>query len=335
MLARLEVCCYWRPFQQPLRTRYGWWSVRKGILIRLTDLETGQQGYGEIAPIPWFGSETFEQALAFCRQLPAKLSEAQIKEIPATLAATRFGLECAWLACRDPGWLARDLSGLSFCGFLGKAPPPGSYPVYKGKVGVDPFATEWKKLESWLEQLPAGARLRLDANGGLTLAEARQWLAACDRLNREYPGKIEFFEQPLPPEQYADLIQLSREFQTPIALDESVASLEQLQAVHRSGWQGILVVKPSLIGSGLALRDYLSQHPGLDLVFSSALETPIGAWHGLAWAGSLQAKSAYPRAVGWGVGELFQEGDSLALVKLSAQERAALMQAVWERYSQS
>jgi O-succinylbenzoate synthase len=334
LLARLEVCCYRQPFRQPLRTRYGLWSTREGILIRLTDLETGQQGYGEVAPIPWLGSETLEEALAFCRQLPAELSEAQIKEIPAALPATRFGLECACLACRDPGWLDRDLSGLSFCGLLGKDTPSGSYPVYKGKVGMDPFAAERKKLESWLERLPAGSRLRLDANGGLTLAEARQWLALCDRINREWPGKIEFFEQPLPPEQYADLIQLSREFQTPIALDESVVGLEQLQAVHRSGWQGILVVKPSLMGSGLALRDYLSQHPGLDLVFSSALETPIGAWHGLAWAGSLQAKTACPRAVGWGVGELFQEGDPLDLLKLSPHERAAWMQAVWERHSQ-
>jgi o-succinylbenzoate synthase len=35
-----------------------------------------------------------------------------------------------------------------------------------------------------------------------------------------------------------------------------------------------------------------------------------------------------------GVGEFFQEGDPLTLITLSAQERAALMQAVWERHSQ-
>jgi O-succinylbenzoate synthase len=242
--------------------------------------------------------------------LPAELSEAQIKGIPAALPATRFGLECAWLACRDPGWLDRDLSGLSFGGLLGKDTPSGSYPVYKGKVGMDPFAAERKKLESWLERLPAGSRLRLDANGGLTLAEARQWLALCDRINREWPGKIEFFEQPLPPEQYADLIQLSREFQTPIALDESVVGLEQLQAVHRSGWQGILVVKPSLMGSGLALRDYLSQHPGLDLVF---LLSPRNPYRRLAWAslgGIPASKNRLPQGRGMGGGGAFPGGGS-------------------------
>ncbi|ABC99431.1 o-succinylbenzoate synthase [Thermostichus sp. MS-CIW-19] len=331
---RFAFCRYRRPFRQPLRTRYGLWSIREGILVRLTDAETGGQGYGEIAPIPWLGSETVEEALAFCQQLPPELSEAEIEKIPATLPATRFGLECAWLACRDPGWLARDLSGLSWCGLFGKTPPSGSYPAYKVKVGVEPLEQEVKKLESWLEQLPAGSCLRLDANGGLSLEGARRWLALCDRINQEWPGKIEFFEQPLPPAQHADLSRLSWEFQTPIALDESVVGLEQLQAVHQAGWKGILVVKPSLVGSCLALRDYLRQHPSLDLAFSSALETPIGAWHGLVWAGSLQAKTAHPRALGWGVGEFFQEGDPLTLITLSAQERAALMQAVWERHSQ-
>ncbi len=329
-----EFRWYRRPFRQPLRTRYGLWSIREGILVRLTDAETGGQGYGEIAPIPWLGSETVEEALAFCQQLPPELSEAEIEKIPATLPATRFGLECAWLACRDPGWLARDLSGLSWCGLLGKTAPADPYPAYKVKVGVEPLEQEVKKLESWLEQLPAGSCLRLDANGGLSLEGARRWLALCDRINQEWPGKIEFFEQPLPPAQHADLSRLSWEFQTPIALDESVVGLEQLQAVHQAGWKGILVVKPSLVGSCLALRDYLRQHPSLDLAFSSALETPIGAWHGLVWAGSLQAKSACPRAVGWGVREFFQEGDPLTLITLSAQGRAALMQAVWERHSQ-
>lgn len=350
-LGRLEkrfsfaFCPYWLPFRRPLRTHHGLWSVREGILIRLTDRETGCQGYGEIAPIPWFGSETLEQALAFCRQLPPLLSEAYILGIPEALPACRFGLEGAWLACRDRDWLNKDLSLLSFCELLGETLPPESYKdsykdsvpltrsVYKLKVGRDPMQQELEKLEQWLERLPPGSRLRLDANGGLGLAEAHRWLMVCDRLNQDSPGKIEFLEQPLPPDQHAHLVELSRQYQTPVALDESVACLEQLQAVHRSGWTGILVVKPSLVGSCIALREYLSRHPGLDLVFSSALETPIGAWHGLAWAGSLQEKTACPRAVGWGVGEFFQEGDPLTLTQLSAQERAALMQAVWERYS--
>ncbi len=324
---------YQRSFRQPLRTSHGLWSVREGILIRLTDPETGGQGYGEIAPIPWFGSETLEQALQFCRQLPTELSEEQIEGIPATLPACRFGFESAWLACQDPDGFGRDLSNLTFSGLLGEATGEGAYPVYKWKVGVDPIEQELYRLAQWLEQLPQGSRLRLDANGGLTLPEAQRWLAACDRLNQDPPARIEFMEQPLPPAQYAHLVQLSQDYQTPIALDESVAQLGQLQQIHQSGWTGILVVKPALIGSCLALQDYLDQHPDLDLVFSSALETPIGAWHGLVWAGSLQEKTAYPRALGWGVGGFFSEWDPIQLRVASPAERSALMQSVWQTWS--
>ncbi|MEN9201863.1 MAG: o-succinylbenzoate synthase [Thermostichus sp. DG_1_6_bins_120] len=324
------------PFRQPLRTHHGLWSVREGILIRLTHLDTGLDGYGEIAPIPWFGSETLAEALQFCQQLTSSISEAQILAIPEELSACRFGLESAWLACQETHFFHADLSHLSFCYLLGAdagSLPP--YPrVYKRKIGVAPIEQEWAEIKLLLEQLPRGSRLRLDANGGLTLAEAKQWLANCDALNRDLPGTVEWIEQPLPPTQHSYLFQLSQTYQTPIALDESVAQLQQLQQLHRSGWRGILVVKPALMGSCLALQDYLEQqHPPLDVVFSSALETPIGAWQGMVWAGSLQPKTAYPRAVGWGVGQCFSGWDPVRLVTASPAERAALMQKVWQTWS--
>ncbi|MEN9223129.1 MAG: o-succinylbenzoate synthase, partial [Thermostichus sp. BF3_bins_97] len=321
---------YQRPFRHPLRTHHGLWSIREGILIRLIDLETGRHGYGEIAPIPWFGSETLEQALQFCQQLPRQISQIHLLGIPEELPACQFGFESAGLACQDPDYFSRDLSMLSFCGLLGATAHEGSPRVYKWKIGVDPIEQELHRLTQLLEQLPQGSRLRLDANGGLTLPEAQRWLAACDRINQTPQTMIEFIEQPLPPEQHSQLVQLSQEYQTPIALDESVAQLKQFKRLHQSGWTGILVVKPALIGSCLALQDHLNEHPELDLVFSSALETPIGAWHGLAWAGSLQPKTARPRALGWGVGGLFSEWDPIQLQTASPAERAALMQRVWE-----
>ncbi len=70
---RFEFRPYRRPFKRPLSTSHGIWDVREGIILRLTD-ETGQVGWGEIAPIPWFGSESLQQALDFCQQLPTKIT---------------------------------------------------------------------------------------------------------------------------------------------------------------------------------------------------------------------------------------------------------------------
>ena len=65
---------YQRKFKIPLETRYGPWSVREGIILQLINHEQ-QIGWGEIAPLPWFGSETLEQALHFCQSIGSNLHE--------------------------------------------------------------------------------------------------------------------------------------------------------------------------------------------------------------------------------------------------------------------
>ncbi|MEL6912736.1 MAG: o-succinylbenzoate synthase, partial [Cyanobacteria bacterium J06598_4] len=59
---------YHNYFKQPLRTSHGVWRVREGIIISLTNAK-GVTSRGEIAPLPWFGSETLAQATEFCRQV--------------------------------------------------------------------------------------------------------------------------------------------------------------------------------------------------------------------------------------------------------------------------
>ncbi|MBN3951890.1 MAG: o-succinylbenzoate synthase [Nostoc sp. NMS7] len=85
---------YQRRFLRSLTTNHGNWDIREGIILRLTD-ESGKVGWGEIAPISWFGSETLEQALDFCRQLPAEITDEIIFSIPDELPACQFGFESA------------------------------------------------------------------------------------------------------------------------------------------------------------------------------------------------------------------------------------------------
>ena len=60
---RFSFQSYQRTFAKPLRTARGEWSVREGFIVCVED-ESGV-GYGEIAPIPEFGSETVRQAEDF------------------------------------------------------------------------------------------------------------------------------------------------------------------------------------------------------------------------------------------------------------------------------
>ena len=94
MRYRFEFRPYQRRFIRPLVTSHGIWDIREGIILRFTD-EAGKVGWGEIAPISWFGSETLEQAVLFCRQLPPEITEKTIFSIPDELPACQFGFESA------------------------------------------------------------------------------------------------------------------------------------------------------------------------------------------------------------------------------------------------
>ena len=58
---------YQRSFTKPLRTAHGEWSVREGFIVRIE--QNSATGYGEVAPIPEFGTETIEAAEAYLQKL--------------------------------------------------------------------------------------------------------------------------------------------------------------------------------------------------------------------------------------------------------------------------
>jgi len=273
---------YRRPFRQTLKTSHGNWTHREGIILKFADPQ-GRTGFGEIAPLPWFCTETQAQALAFCRQIPHQLanhSSAQTAfEIMPTLPACKFGFEIALrnLSCDIH---CAELENRHYSGLL----PAGEaalsawtslwamgHRTFKWKIGVAPVAVELAWLSRLMEQLPLGAKLRLDANGGLDELTAHHWLDHCDRLGH----RIEFIEQPLPPHQFNDLLKLAKRYHTPIALDESITTLDQLKTHYFRGWQGIYVIKAAILGSPSQLKHFCVDYP-IDWVISSVFETDIG-----------------------------------------------------------
>lgn len=312
-----EFRSYCRPFKQPLHTHHGWWHDRRGILLRLTDSQ-GRIGWGEIAPIEWFGTEEIEQALAFCRSLPSTISADMIGQIPATLPACQFGFEAAIEVAAqafipdgpstpeetanltNSYLLPTGAAALQAWNFLAEQ----GAKTFKWKIGVADLKDELQIFEQLIHVLPADAYLRLDANSGLEYHQASQWLQCCDRVFSQ-AATVEFLEQPLPADQLKEMLQLAERFRTPIALDESVATFEQLQACYRQGWRGVFVIKAALIGSPKRLRDFCQQHT-LDLVWSSVFETPIGQQY-IQQRLIPSIPVARPRAIGFGVNQWFND----------------------------
>ena len=298
---------YQHPFRQPLITSHGIWKVREGIIIRLTD-NVGRVGWGEIAPLPWFGSETLTEAVAFCRHLDEKVTEEIIAAIPPQLSASQFAFESA-LFSLSPRLPVSPSPRQGYSHLL----PTGEVALtawkvawdkggrtFKWKIGVSAIEEEIKLCEKLVRILPTGGKLRLDANGGLSWDEANDWLKICDRL-----GIVEFVEQPLAPQQLDLMLELSGKYSTPVALDESVATLVQLQECYQRGWRGIFIIKAAIAGSPQRLRQFCRQYQ-IDAVFSSVFETSIGRKAALCLAAELSHPN---RALGFGVNHWFRENE--------------------------
>ncbi|MBW4577070.1 MAG: o-succinylbenzoate synthase [Aphanothece sp. CMT-3BRIN-NPC111] len=312
---RFEFRPYQRPFRQPLQTSHGIWKIRQGIIIRLRD-DNGRVGWGEIAPLPWFGSETLEEALDFCHQLGDEITTETIFYIPTKLRACQFGFESAWEdlepQIHTDEHRCSGQNKLSYSSLL----PAGEralqvwetlwnqgYRTFKWKIGVAPIKDEIKVFSQLIQALPTGGKLRLDANGGLSWEEAKAWLQVCELAG------VEFLEQPLPVDRFDAMLELSHLYSTPIALDESVATLEQLQVCYQKGWRGIFVLKPAIAGSPKLLRQFCQQHQ-IDAVFSSVFETAIGRQAALKLAAEL---FPHNRALGFGINHWFNEDDQTCL----------------------
>lgn len=310
---QFECRQYRRKFKRSLVTHHGNWDVREGIILRLKD-QAGRVSWGEIAPISWFGSETLEQAWNFCQKLPQKITKDTIFSIPSTLPACQFGFESAW----EMG--NREEEKLNFLFPYSHLLPTGSSAIdawktpwnqgirtFKWKIGAADMKEEIKIFHQLLQALPATAQLRLDANGGLSKLQADQWLKIADKI-----GNIEFLEQPLPPQQFEAMLEMSRQYSTPIALDESVANLKQLEDCYLRGWRSIFVIKVAILGSCRGLRQFCQTHK-IDTVFSSVFESAIARNAALQLANELACS---PRAVGFGVNHWFNEDEETWLEQL-------------------
>lgn len=311
---------YRLPFRTAVRTAHGPWAEREGVIVRIEEREgDGHIGYGEAAPIPWFGTETADEVEAVCRDLGEWIEAARLDIVPVRLGCLRHALAAA--RARNAAAKEGDEAGSRYLGVAallpaGRAALPliapkadGGFRVFKWKVGVGDLADELSMLDDVCAALPSGGKLRLDANGAWDRRKAERWLERCaDR-------PVDFIEQPIAADaRGADdvLLGLAGDFPTPLALDESLVGEGDIERWLGAGWPGIFVVKPLLIGD---VADALARlaRAKAEVVFSSALETAVGARTALgvafAWAERQRAENPklVPRALGFGVWPLFQE----------------------------
>jgi O-succinylbenzoate synthase len=318
---------YRLPLRVPLRTAHGTWTEREGTIVRLED-EAGRVGFGEIAPLPWFGTETLAEAQEVCRKFGATADGELLDAVPVRFGCVRFALAQA----RERPSTGSGQSRLPVAALL----PAGrealqALPVkleagflaFKWKVGVGALDDELGIFDDLLAALPAHATVRLDANGAWDRRQAEKWLTRCaDR-------PVEFVEQPVKPGDVTALLGLAADYPVTLALDESVTGLAAAQRWQGLGWPGVFVIKPVLAGPLDEIAAWVATTKA-DIVLSSAIETALGR------AAILQAALARPltkRALGFGVGEIFGDrrwnGPLLGAVVDSSWSDAVNPEELW------
>jgi O-succinylbenzoate synthase len=277
-----------RAFAIPMRTSFRGITVREGALIE------GPAGWGEFSPFAEYGPRE-------CARWLACALEAALVGWPAPVRDTiSVNVTIPAVGPRR----AQEIAAASGCG------------TAKVKVAErgQPEAADIARVGAVRDALGPGGRIRVDANGGWTVGQAARMLRAMS------PFGLEYAEQPCAT--LAELAELRRQVDVPLAADESIRRAADPLAVRAAGAADIVVLKAAPLG-GVAAALRIAAGCGLPVVVSSAVESSVGLAAGVALAAALPA---LPFACGLGTMSLLAgdvTADPLAAAAGSVPVRAA------------
>jgi L-Ala-D/L-Glu epimerase len=291
------------PLKEPFVTSNGVVSARELLLLRL-EARDGTVGYGEAAPFEPYDGVPLERAAA-------ALTGGGGRRPPQARAAeeiARLDLH----ACQEKRPLAephRDALPVNMTlaggpsGEVAERARAGlraGYACFKLKVGLPDDAARVAAVREAVGPWPA---LRVDANGAWTVDEAVHAIRSIEQYD------LEFVEQPC--RTLRELAEVRQRVSTPIAVDESVASLRELRRAVELEACDVVNVKLAGAGGFRPARELLreARSSGLDVFMSSTLDGP---W-GIAAALQLAAAEEVTLACGLATLELFDSPIARAL----------------------
>ena len=283
------------PLLQPLLTAHGPIAVRQGIEVRVGD--NACVGTGEAAPLPGFGVETYDEALAALErwaknpdgepprepcaaaavesaltQLDAEIEGVTLSTLLAEHPPTKRRIAThALVSDLDPEAAAQRAAHAAAAGHLAVKLKVAAHAHADGNgSAAATIAEQSVRIAHVRHSLPAGVALRLDANGGWDRATAVKVLRPVGHLD------IEFIEEPTP--QAADWAQISRTVGLPVAADEHLRDADALDRLIAVGAIEVAVLKPAVLGGPHATYDLARRAAmrGVRSVVSSFICGPAG-----------------------------------------------------------
>ena len=279
-------------FKQPAGTSRGVYTERKSWFVTVRDGD--RRGVGECAPLPDLSCDAradyAEVLRRFCDEVEqtGEIPYEAMRDYPSML----FGLETAMLNLREGcrlfdtafarGEVGIPINGLVWMGSYDEMLQRMEQKLEQGfrcvklKIGAIDFEQEVDLVRrirdrfSWHE-----VEIRLDANGGFSYDDDVLYKL---ELLSQYAQSI---EQPIKAGQWAYMARLCRESPLPIALDEEligVNDLEQKAQLLNIIKPVYIVLKPSLHGGMAGCREWIETARQHDVGswITSALESNVG-----------------------------------------------------------
>ncbi len=289
--------------RRPFKTS-GWTlSSRDILLFSIHDTDRGSTGWGEAAPLPLFGTESYAVS---CHALEdaAKVINGkwdfagiEFPDIDAFFPslrqapAARFAVECALLDLQSRlqrvsiaetlGGVQSDriavnavigaVDALEAARAAAEAWEEG-YRCVKLKVGAGSLDEDIETIRAVRMAVPPEMLLRLDANGAWDFERAEEAI-------REFSFyDIEYIEQPVPADEHDELTALTGLGIIPVAADESAQDLSQARLLLERQAVNLFVIKPMAAGGIRDCRRFSMEAAagGCDVVFTSLIDSSIG-----------------------------------------------------------
>lgn len=317
-------------FRQPFPTALGRLDYREGFVIEIRDRSSAQEipyiGLGEASPLVGFGMESLAEAkkiLLIAQRSLINREINNIQDIENLLAgydhtpAAKHGLELALLnllaqrqghtlaqllihyfggAIRNQvsinaviGAITADKAAIQAKNYLAQG-----YRCLKIKVGTNDFASDWKRVEAVRSQVGENIKIRIDANQGWSVEQA------IANLKKLEPCQIEYVEQPVLASDLIGMATVRRSQSIPVAADESVNSLVQLQQVIEARAADIIILKPMAMGGVITAyrAAMVAFNAGLDVVITTTIDGAIARQATFDLAAVLPIKRACGLATG-------------------------------------
>lgn len=290
------------PLKKPLFLRGQSFSHRDVIYLYLLD-EKDRHSISEIAPLPGFSKETYEEVLSFLPSLhPQIVNEIAPETLEEFLRDTRsfipipsfaFALESALVQLYDvesPHELAhKKIKHSALIGVLNERLEEQieekmrqGMRTLKIKVGQNDMDEEIILIRKALQRFRSdNVKFRFDANAAWDLDELRYF----GSFFLEFQNMIEYFEEPISLDYPIETLEKwGEESGFNVALDERLLGLDYQKALDAlKRFQSIthIVLKPTLLGGFRKMYRLIKEADMLEktAVLSSSFESPIGIRH--------------------------------------------------------